>query len=689
MALTEQKYRHGATGSENRDVSDKLREVVSVLDFGADNTGVADCRDNIASAITHLSSQGGGTLLFPAGTYKLATYGSAGHIEMTNLDNINIIGYGAVLDSPNGVGNRYVFALDGCRNITIEGFDIQGTYTRSGSIDLTAGISAFTFRSSTRDSNSIYIKCMRAQNVYSFMNSVLTDVNYRVRGISIDNCLIFHGYYGINFANNGDLLSVRNLRTSQVVRSYFPYGVSNHDVQYSSYGGDTFTDCLIKAYEYDTTDIRVHATILANSSADSKVVIESQHVTATQPTPAVLKNIYVEMNDSTCTGSASSVRFAYWKNGVQEATCATTIFDNITLQGNARKHIDFAVAIPTDSGLIDLSGFIYDTAGSISPYTVGFYERFGKGAVGNSTGSLSVDGITRHLGSAYFSANDKTTLLGYFDGTVTANTTFIFQQGAFTLEKGGSGYAAGTKLFDIPGQTSSSFGFSCYEGANSGTPNAANAVVKIGQMATTGRSVNAAGTLNASGADYAEYERNNGLQIAKGSVVGFKADGTLTRTFSEAVRFAIKSTDPSFVGGDNWASAEIVGLPPVPPVRRKDVFEDERDGDGRKVTVLVEAGDSDEEWAQMEAAYQAANAEFQIKVETERVKYDRIAYAGKVPVNVTGATPGGYIIAADGDDGEIIGEFVSDPDFSQYKRAVGRVNRILDDGRCEVAVIIH
>jgi hypothetical protein len=32
---------------------------------------------------------------------------------------------------------------------------------------------------------------------------------------------------------------------------------------------------------------------------------------------------------------------------------------------------------------------------------------------------------------------------------------------------------------------------------------------------------------------------------------------------------------------------------------------------------------------------------------------------------------------------------VSDPDFSQYKLSVGRVNRILDDGRAEVAVIIH
>jgi hypothetical protein len=60
-----------------------------------------------------------------------------------------------------------------------------------------------------------------------------------------------------------------------------------------------------------------------------------------------------------------------------------------------------------------------------------------------------------------------------------------------------------------------------------------------------------------------------------------------------------------------------------------------------------------------------------------------------VPVNVQGAIAGDYIIAVAAEDGSIGGQAVSDPDFAQYKLAVGRVNRILDDGRAEVAVIIH
>jgi hypothetical protein len=187
--------------------------------------------------------------------------------------------------------------------------------------------------------------------------------------------------------------------------------------------------------------------------------------------------------------------------------------------------------------------------------------------------------------------------------------------------------------------------------------------VQVGQSSGLGRSINAGGTINASGADYAEYEQNNGLTISKGSVVGFKADGTLTLTFSEAVRFAIKSTNPSYVGGDTWGTEEQVGIRPVKP-----------------------ADDAD---AEVVAQYEADLTTFETALEAARQLVDRIAYSGKVPVNVQGAIAGDYIIAVAAEDGSIGGQAVSDPDFAQYKLAVGRVNRILDDGRAEVAVIIH
>ena len=196
-----------------------------------------------------------------------------------------------------------------------------------------------------------------------------------------------------------------------------------------------------------------------------------------------------------------------------------------------------------------------------------------------------------------------------------------------------------------------------------GDSSASNSGIKVGRDMGTGRSINTSGTINQNGADYAEYEHNNGLIISKGSIVGFKSNGTLTLTFRDAIRFGIKSTDPGLVGGDNWGSEEKVGKRPEYP--------------------------TDDAEQSIKDEYQRDLAVFEERLEAARNLVDRIAYSGKVPVNVTGATPGGYIIAAQAEDGSIIGEFVLDPDFAQYKKTVGRVNKLLPDGRCEVAVIVH
>lgn len=187
---------------------------------------------------------------------------------------------------------------------------------------------------------------------------------------------------------------------------------------------------------------------------------------------------------------------------------------------------------------------------------------------------------------------------------------------------------------------------------------AAGCALGVNNNIATGRSINSQGTINASGADYAEYERNNGIKFAKGDIVGFKADGTLTNVFAEAIRFGVKSTDPSYVGGDTWGAEDKVG-------KRPEKTED-----------------------QTEEEFAVLTAEFEAKLEDARQLVDRVAYSGKVPVNVLGASPGDYIIATYS-DGAITGAAVSDPDFAQYKKSVGRVNRILEDGRCEVAVMVH
>jgi hypothetical protein len=201
-------------------------------------------------------------------------------------------------------------------------------------------------------------------------------------------------------------------------------------------------------------------------------------------------------------------------------------------------------------------------------------------------------------------------------------------------------------------------------GANyANTASTQNTVLRVANETATSRSINASGTVNASGTDYAEYESNNGLVINKGDIVGFKSDGTLTLTYSEAIRFGVKSTSPSYVGGDTWGGEDVIGKRPKQP----DDAADQKVKDQYAVDLVA----------------------WKARLEAERIKVDRVAYSGKVPVNVFGANPGNYIVAAESLDGSITGIVVVDPDFNQYKKAVGRVNRLLNDGRAEIAIIIH
>jgi hypothetical protein len=65
-------YLPAGTGAVATNVQIKLRETVSVKDFGAVGDGVADDTVAINNAVAYLNTLGGGGLFFPAGTYLLS-----------------------------------------------------------------------------------------------------------------------------------------------------------------------------------------------------------------------------------------------------------------------------------------------------------------------------------------------------------------------------------------------------------------------------------------------------------------------------------------------------------------------------------------------------------------------------------------------------------------------------------------
>jgi hypothetical protein len=105
----------------------------------------------------------------------------------------------------------------------------------------------------------------------------------------------------------------------------------------------------------------------------------------------------------------------------------------------------------------------------------------------------------------------------------------------------------------------------------------------------------------------------------------------LTPYYSTSYSFVIKSTNPSFVGGDSRDTS----------------------------------------------------------TEEERQKVDRIAFSGIVPVNVCNANIGDYIVPIPILSNDMIGG-IPVPDsnctFEQYRKAVGKVISILQDGRPSVIV---
>jgi hypothetical protein len=213
-----------------------------------------------------------------------------------------------------------------------------------------------------------------------------------------------------------------------------------------------------------------------------------------------------------------------------------------------------------------------------------------------------------------------------------------------------------TEIISIDGGVEYSGFFKAVSGANY-NGNACGMV--IGRNTSSLRSINAGGTINATGTDYAEYmfkaiEDN----IAKGDIVGINIEGKLTNIFDDSISFVVKSTDPSYVGGDTWGNSDSIGKEP-----------------------RIEEGQTDEEYEQLKA-------EYQVKLEGVRTKVDRIAFSGQVPCNVTGSNVGDYIIPIQLENGKIGGQAITNPTFEQYQISVGKVWKIMEDGRAWIAVKI-
>jgi len=92
-----------------------------------------------------------------------------------------------------------------------------------------------------------------------------------------------------------------------------------------------------------------------------------------------------------------------------------------------------------------------------------------------------------------------------------------------------------------------------FQRVDGGGVSSSPAAIRVQKHSGNDRSINAAGTINASGADYAErMPLAEGVIVSKGDVVGRDKKGRITDSYDESIGFLVVSTNPSFVGGDFW-----------------------------------------------------------------------------------------------------------------------------------------
>ncbi|MCA3254925.1 MAG: hypothetical protein INF91_04820 [Alphaproteobacteria bacterium] len=184
------------------------------------------------------------------------------------------------------------------------------------------------------------------------------------------------------------------------------------------------------------------------------------------------------------------------------------------------------------------------------------------GGSGNGTPQLALWRDGGVAGSLTFIPNVELRLRAHSDSGLV--TTMIGSTTVMTVARA-TGIVGTNNLLTVYGSENV---LAIKDGAYLWASNSAGCVLQVGRAEGTSRSINAAGSINASGSDYAEYRyKHAGCgAVPKGGICGLTARNEVTTDFALMVLPAIKSVDPAYVGGDTWGNRASVGDAPRRPV---------------------------------------------------------------------------------------------------------------------------
>jgi hypothetical protein len=256
----------------------QARPTIDVKKMGATGSGKTSDLDYIRSAIdTAARYKSGAIVYFPPGEYFLGTGNDSLLVSGTRLQDVSFIGERATVSCRSLKGSSSMFFLAGCRNVSVEGFAFRD-YGLNREFNW-LGAAAI------RLANDGSVACENVEIRNCSFDSVLSATVCRsfdgmagCRGIRLTDLTVRQSYYGFSFQDAGDDVVGRGLRCQDVKRSYFPYGVSNHDIELDTSDNATgFTDVLIKCYHRDTLALKVKVKCRGKRSGDAVVALDHQH----------------------------------------------------------------------------------------------------------------------------------------------------------------------------------------------------------------------------------------------------------------------------------------------------------------------------------------------------------------------------------------------------------------------------
>lgn len=224
VAPSYQGFTQSGTGAVARTWQTKLRDIVSVKDFGAIGDGVADDTGKIQAALDAVSAAGGGTVYLPSGTYLIAA-------TLTLPGSVILQGAGSSQTKITTASATltYVSVNSGFYS-QIRGIQFTTSATPTSGTTISIGVNAFSFSLDdvfilncwngincigTNNSTRLSIGFVTNLKIYNFRNIAL---NFQYcNDIFVSNFLIYQkdiantfGQYGIALSDNCEAIILTN-----------------------------------------------------------------------------------------------------------------------------------------------------------------------------------------------------------------------------------------------------------------------------------------------------------------------------------------------------------------------------------------------------------------------------------------------------------------------------------------------